>query len=117
MGISGGVFGLLTTIKIKLMVFLRLEIGSRELLSTVRQVRIAQTTKAAQRHAHIALGEVQAVAKEAQILAFAAISSENREYLPVLRLFGKNIIASNKVFALYDAPILEHGAGRITPSH
>lgn len=38
------------------------------------------------------------------VLAVAAISSENREYLPV-GLLNRGTIASNKMYALYDAPL------------
>jgi hypothetical protein len=48
-------------------------------------------------------GEVRQTGSET-IIAVAAISSENREYLPC-GLLPKGAIASNKCFALYDAPL------------
>jgi hypothetical protein len=47
--------------------------------------------------------QIQNIAKEEQIL-ISGVSSENREYLPV-SIFKKSTIGSNKVFALYDAPL------------
>ncbi len=48
-------------------------------------------------------GEVRQTGSET-VIAVAAISSENREYLPC-GLLPKGAIASNKCFALYDAPL------------
>jgi restriction-modification enzyme MmeI-like protein len=48
-------------------------------------------------------GEVRQTGSET-VIAVAAISSENREYLPC-GLLPKSAIASNKCFALYDAPL------------
>lgn len=48
-------------------------------------------------------GEVRQTGKEA-IIAVAAISSENRDYLPC-GLFPPGTIMSNKCYALYDAPL------------
>jgi hypothetical protein len=47
--------------------------------------------------------QIQSVAAHSQILV-SGVSSENRDYLPA-DVFGNNVIASNKVFALYDAPL------------
>jgi hypothetical protein len=47
--------------------------------------------------------QIQSVANENQIL-LSGVSSEGREFLPV-DVFGREVIGSNKVFALYDAPI------------
>jgi hypothetical protein len=47
--------------------------------------------------------QIQNVAKEHQILV-SGVSSENREYLPV-DVRSAETIGSNKVFALYDAPL------------
>jgi hypothetical protein len=48
-------------------------------------------------------GEIRQTGREA-VIAVAAISSENREYLPV-GLLPPGSIISNKCYALYDAPI------------
>jgi len=47
--------------------------------------------------------QIQSIAAQNQILV-SGVSSENRPYLPA-DLFGEDVIASNKVFALYDAPL------------
>ncbi len=47
--------------------------------------------------------QIQSIAKRDQIL-ISGVSSENRNYLPA-DIFGKSVIGSNKVFALYDAPL------------
>jgi hypothetical protein len=47
--------------------------------------------------------QIQSVATNSQILV-SGVSSENRDYLPA-DVFEANVIASNKVFSLYDAPL------------
>lgn len=47
--------------------------------------------------------QIQSIAKRDQILV-SGVSSANRAYLPA-EVFGENVIGSNKVFALYDAPL------------
>jgi hypothetical protein len=47
--------------------------------------------------------QIQGTAQHTQILV-AGVSSENRDYLPVA-VADKETIASNKLFALYDAPL------------
>lgn len=47
--------------------------------------------------------QIQNIAKSCQIL-ISGVSSENRDYLPA-DVFGEGVIGSNKVFALYDAPL------------
>lgn len=60
------------------------------------------TTKALAMSPH-RFGEVRQTGEE-RVIAVAAISSENREYLPC-GLLGPGTIISNKCYALYDAPL------------
>ena len=71
----------------------------------VRQMRLA-STKIATIHGALRphrFDEVRQTGLE-EVIAVAAISSENRDYIPC-GLFPKATIISNKCFALYDAPL------------
>jgi len=73
-----------------------------ELVAENRQQSAAKSTRdfAAKPHRFVQIG---GVAKSSAILV-AGVSSENRDFLPCDYLDSRNI-ASNKCFALYDAPI------------
>jgi hypothetical protein len=78
-------------------------IGPR--LEKVRQMRLASPKVATQRGADWPhrFDERRQIGDEV-VLAVAAISSENRDYLPC-GLLPPGTIISNKLFALYDAPL------------
>ncbi|WP_425074820.1 DNA methyltransferase [Sagittula sp. S175] len=74
-------------------------------LEAVRSMRLASTKVATQQGAKWPhrFDERRQIGDE-KVIAIAAISSENREYLPCGPLPNGTII-SNKLFALYDAPL------------
>ena len=74
-------------------------------VEAVRLMRLASTKSATRAGAGTAhrFDEVRQTGNEA-LIAIAAISSENREYLPC-GLLPPGTIISNKCYALYDAPL------------
>src|SRR5690606_24149861 len=78
-------------------------LGSR--IEAVKVMRLASTKEATRRSAEwpYRFDERRQSADET-VLAVAAISSENRDYLPC-GLLPPGTIISNKCFALYDAPL------------
>ena len=77
----------------------------RDRIERVRQARLnssAPTTRNTKVQPHRFM-QIEGVAKNFSICV-PAITSENREYLPVTLLAG-DVILSNKCYALYDAPL------------
>jgi hypothetical protein len=77
----------------------------KNILEKVKQFRLtsnADSTKqfAKQPHRFVQIGGVATY----QTIAVAAVSTEKREYLPV-DLFSGNVIGSNLLFGMYDAPL------------
>ena len=77
----------------------------KDRIDRVRQMRLdssAPTTRGTKVMPHRFM-QIEGTAKQFSV-AIGAITSENREYLPA-SLFGKDVILSNKCYALYDADI------------
>ena len=71
----------------------------------VRKMRAESSAPTTRERAHLAhrFMQIEGVAERLSI-AVPAVTSENREYLPVILLDNRSIL-SNKCYALYDAPL------------